>query len=226
MKNLIKKNIKLIFEDNHIIVITKPSGILSQADNTGEEDMLTILKQYIKDSKNKQGNVFLGLIHRLDRPAGGVMVFAKTSKAAARISQQIRDREFEKEYIAVIKNTNISESGRLTHYLYKDIKTNTVKTVKESYPGAKKAELEYTIIKRKNEFAWVSIRLITGRYHQIRVQFSTIGAPLFGDAKYGKEIFKRGSQLALWSNKIIFKHPVTKKKLIFSYPPAEDFFLS
>ena len=215
--------IAVIYEDNHLLVVEKPVNMLSQADDTGDPDILSVLKEYIKKRYNKPGNVFLGLVHRLDRPVGGVMVFARTSKAASRLSEQIRTREFEKTYLAVIHGTPSEKKGCLEHYLDKDNASNTVKVVSSSDSGAKKAVLEYRVSDSRSGLSLVEINLKTGRPHQIRVQFSYIGHPLFGDQKYGAQINKPGQQIALWSSRIVFKHPTSKEALCFESRPPKKY---
>ena len=200
-------------------MVEKPINVLSQEDDTGDIDMLTLLKEDLKVRFNKPGKVFLGLVHRLDRPVGGVMVFAKTSKAASRLSEQIRKKEFEKIYLAVVRGVP-ENSATLRHYLLKDSKTNIVKVVQNLVPEAKEAVLDYQLIKSIEDLSLVKINLHTGRSHQIRVQFATIGHPLFGDQKYGVRENKEGQQIALWSKEIGFEHPTTKEKHRFlSEPP-------
>lgn len=213
------KTPRIIFEDNHLLVVEKPVNILSQGDETGDPDMLTLLKEDIKIRYNKPGEVYLGLVHRLDRPVGGVMVFAKTSKAASRLSDQIRQHTFRKSYIAVVHGKLDNKTGTLKHYLLKDSRTNTVKAVPSTSEGAKEAILDYTVIGEKEDLSLVSIALHTGRSHQIRVQFSTIGHPLYGDQKYGQAVNKPGQQIALWSAKIVLTHPTLKEEMAFECPP-------
>ena len=214
------RKIDILYEDNHVLVVVKPPNMLTQGDQTGDEDLLTALKEDLKVRYNKPGNVYLGLVHRLDRPVGGAMVFAKTSKAASRLSDQIRRREFNKSYMAVVYGIPEPVSGTLTHYLDKDEKTNTVRIVKSSDEG-KKAVLDYSVKNSKEGLSLVSVNLHTGRSHQIRVQFSAIGHLLYGDQKYGASLNKPGMQLALWSAEVGFEHPITKKYMSFnSAPPA------
>ncbi len=201
--------INIIYEDNHLLVVEKPINIIVQEDNTKDKDLLTILKEYIKEKYNKPGNVYLGLVHRLDRPVGGLMVFAKTSKAAGRLSEQIRNKTFIKIYNAVVMG-NINQSGKLENYLLKDEKKNIVKVDK----NGKLAILNYKKLKYKDNMSLVEIHLETGRSHQIRVQMSNYGYPLFGDQKYNKKA-SVGEQIALFAKKIEFIHPVTKENLIF-----------
>lgn len=216
-------NIKIIYEDNHLLVVEKPVNILSQEDETGDPDMLSILKQDIKIRYNKPGNVYLGLVHRLDRPVGGAMLFARTSKAASRLSDQIRKGEFEKYYLAVINGKPDMEEGRLEDYLVKDTVKNIVTVVDEGNKSGKKAIMEYKVIESKNGLSLVKIKLFTGRPHQIRVQFANMGHPLYGDQKYGNEATQQRRQIALWSNKILFSHPTTKEEMEFtSFPPEES----
>ena len=217
---MISNKIKIIYEDNHLLVIEKPINMPTQADVTGDPDLLTLLKDDIKLRYNKQGNVYLGLVHRLDRPVGGVMVFAKTSKGASRLSEQIRVREFNKVYLAIVHGTLESTSGFLEHYLLKDSKSNIVSVVDKSVQGAKDAKLNYEVIANIScQLSLIRISLLTGRSHQIRVQFSVIGHPLYGDQKYGVEINKPGQQIALWSSELVFKHPTKNEEMKFESLP-------
>lgn len=223
-------NIPIIFEDNHLLVVKKPPNILSQEDKTGNPDILTLLKEKIKLRDNKPGNVFLGLVHRLDRPVGGIMVFAKTSKSAARLSEQIRKGEFEKTYLAIVHGRPPKKKDTLVNYLLKDKSTNTVKAVGKGVTGAKKAVMDYSIIGEIEDFSLAKINLYTGRSHQIRVQFSNLGYPLYGDQRYGSKVNKVGQQIALWSHNITCEHPIFKKRISFtSFPknqkPWSDFAL-
>ena len=199
----------IIYEDNHIIVVYKKENIPVCLDESNDEDLLTIIKKYIKEKYNKPGNVYLGLVHRLDRPVSGIMVFAKTSKAASRLSEQIRNKEFKKTYYAVIEGKT-KESDTLIDKLLKDSKTNIVKVDK----NGKEAILNYERISYKNNLSLVKINLKTGRSHQIRVQFSSRNLPLYGDNKYNKNA-KVKEQIALLSKKIEFIHPTTKENLSF-----------
>lgn len=202
---------KVIFEDNHLLVIEKPVNVPMQADSSKDEDLLTMAKAYIKKKYDKPGEVYLGLVHRLDRPVGGVCVFARTSKAAARLSKQIADHEFQKTYLAVVQDHGLSERGHFEDLLYKDPKTNMVKVD----PRGKKASLDYKVLKRKDDLALVEVDLHTGRSHQIRVQFSSRNHPLWSDQRYNKKAIK-GQQIALWSHRICFKHPISKEELTFT----------
>lgn len=199
----------IIFEDNHILVVEKPINIPVQEDSSKDKDLLTLLKEYIKEKYNKPGNVYLGLIHRLDRPVGGIMVFAKTSKAASRLSDQMREKKFEKVYNAIVIG-NINKEGRLEDYLLKDTKNNIVKIDK----NGKKAVLYYKKIKNIDNLSLIEVTLETGRSHQIRVQLSNYGFPLYGDQKYNKDA-KEKEQIALFAKKLSFYHPITNEYLSF-----------
>ena len=201
--------INIIYEDNHVLVVEKPINIPVQEDNTKDMDLLNILKQYIKEKYNKPGNVYLGLVHRLDRPVGGIMVFAKTSKASSRLSEQIRNKTFKKTYNAVVIG-NICQSKTLKDKLLKDSKTNIVKVDN----NGKEAILSFEKIDYKDNMSLIKINLETGRSHQIRVQLSHFGYPLYGDNKYNANA-KSGEQIALFAKRIEFIHPTTKKLLTF-----------
>ena len=203
---------KVIYEDNHLLVVEKPENMPMQEDESKDKDLLNTCKEYIKVKYNKPGNVYLGLVHRLDRPVGGVCVFARTSKAAERLSRMIQDKKaFEKEYLAVVEDNGLKDKDILEDYLLKDPKTNTVKVDKHG----KKAELAYEVIKRKDNLALLHVYLKTGRSHQIRVQFSSRNHALWGDQRYNRNA-KPGEQIALHSYKLSFNHPVTKEKMTFT----------
>lgn len=215
--------IPILFEDNHVLVVTKPVNIPSQEDATGDPDMLTLLKEDLKIRYNKPGNVYLGLVHRLDRPVGGAMVFAKTSKAASRLSENVRNHSFRKRYVAVVHGQPPASSGRLIHYLRKDVRKNTVSVVRKQDEGAKEAILDYYVLGHRDGMSLISIELQTGRPHQIRVQMNAVGCPLVGDQKYGADVNKAGQQIALWSTELGFPHPVTKQELTFRSAPPDMF---
>ena len=210
----VKGMIKILYEDNHLLVVVKPVNIPVQSDISGDDNLLDMLKQYIKEKYQKSGNVYLGLVHRLDRPVGGVMVFAKTSKAASRLSNQVRNHDLKKEYHAVIVG-NINSKGNFIDRLLKNNKNNKVSVNQEG----KEARLSYKKISFKDNLSLVKINLETGRSHQIRVQFSHHGYPLYGDQKYNM-MAKTGEQIALWATKLTFNHPVTKEEISFTcdYP--------
>ena len=212
-------DLKILYEDNHIIVVVKPVNIPSQEDKTGDEDMLSIIKKYIKEKYNKPGDVYLGLVHRLDRPTGGVMVFAKTSKAASRLSEQVREKQMHKKYLCIVDGKMESSSGTMKDYLVKNERTNTSKVASKENKNSKEAILDYEVVKYSEEInlSVVKVDLHTGRHHQIRVQFASRGHSLSGDQKYGTR--GRGKQLALWAYSLSFIHPTTKEKLEFEdYP--------
>ena len=206
-----KNDLEILYEDNHIIVVVKPFNILSQSDDTKDIDMLTLIKSYLKEKYNKPGNVYLGLIHRLDRPTGGIMVFAKTSKAASRLSEQIRLNLFTKKYLAIVNGYFDEKVGVFEDYILKKEDNSSVISNLGKY-----AKLEYEVLKEKSNLSLVNILLHTGRHHQIRVQFASRNHPLYGDQRYGKSSKK---QLALFAYYLSFNHPVTKEKLEFiKYP--------
>lgn len=215
MKNSLKQ-LHILYEDNHLLVVEKPVGLLSQADQTGDPDLLTLLKAYLKVTYNKPGNVFLGLVHRLDRMVGGLMVFAKTSKAASRLSLQIRERQFIKKYLAVVHG-QIASSGTLTHYLYKNQRQNIVQVVSPDHPQGKLAELSFKRIATFQNLSLVDIDLKTGRAHQIRVQFAHSGHPLYGDRRYGKK--QDEGPIALYAYHLSFLHPTKKEMMAFTLEP-------
>lgn len=213
------EKLNVLYEDNHVIVVEKPVNIPSQGDKTGDVDMLSIVKHYLKEKYQKPGEVYLGLIHRLDRPVGGVMVFAKTSKAAARLSEQVRTKQFEKQYLVVVDGKMEQEKGILEDYLLKNERNNISKVVKEGTKNAKLASLDYEVLKYAEDIqlSVVKVNLHTGRHHQIRVQFASRGHSLYADQKYGTR--GRGKQIALWAYKLSFYHPISKQKLTFQVLP-------
>lgn len=210
------QDLKVIYEDNHIIVVEKKPNIPSQADKTEDIDMLSIVKNYIKEKYQKPGNVYLGLVHRLDRPVGGIMIFAKTSKAASRLSNEVREKVFKKKYLAVVDGKLDKKEGVLEDYLYKDERNNISKVVKKEKKNAKYAKLEYKVLKynKIKDLSLLEINLHTGRHHQIRVQLSNMGHSIFGDQKYGTR--GRGKQIALWAYELTIIHPTTKEKMTFT----------
>jgi len=216
------EELQIVYEDNHLIVVIKPQNIPSQADESKDSDMLSMVKDYIKEKYNKEGNVFVGLVHRLDRPTGGLMLFAKTSKCASRISETIRNGDLTKKYLAVTVGKPKFLTNRLVNYLKKDEKENLVTIIPQLEEGAKRAELVYKVLESTDKLSLVEVEIMTGRSHQIRVQMSAIGNPVFGDVKYHGDISK-GWNLALWAYKLEFEHPVSHKLLNFiSYPPEEE----
>ncbi|WP_342591547.1 RluA family pseudouridine synthase [Paenibacillus shirakamiensis] len=213
--------IPILFEDNHLLGISKPVNVPTQEDASGDPDLVNLLKADLKERYQKPGNVYLGLVHRLDRPVGGAMIFAKTSKAASRLSELVRSRQFSKSYLAVVHGKPAS-SASWKDWLLKDEKTNTVKVVRAGTSGAKEALLNFRTLATSDGLSLVQVELLTGRSHQIRVQFSHAGYPLYGDQKYGAKVNQPGQQIALWSIFVGFPHPVTKEPVhIISRPPME-----
>lgn len=208
--------LNILYEDNQIIVVEKKPNVLSQSDITGDLDLLTMVKSYVKEKYNKPGNVYIGLVHRLDRPVGGVMVFARTSKAAKRLNEQIQNHEFNKTYVAVLDGALIKEKDELVNYLYKDSKTGKSKIVDKDFTGGKLSKLNYEVLGYYDDKTIVKINLITGRHHQIRLQFKHLGYPLYGDQLYGN---KNNEQIRLYAYKLEFNHPVSKEKLTFKLLP-------
>lgn len=208
--------IDIVYEDNHLLVVIKPPMMPVQEDASKDIDLLNTLKSFIKERDRKPGNVYLGLVHRLDRPVGGLMVFAKTSKAASRLSKMISEHDFKKTYLACVLDRGIEDKGHLEDYLIKDPKTNTVKVADHG----KLAILDYEVLARKEDLALVKVYLKTGRPHQIRVQFSASGHPLYGDHRYNDRV-KKDEDLALWSYELGFTHPVTKAPLVFKSLPIK-----
>lgn len=216
-------NIKILYEDNHLLIVEKPVNMLVQADKTQDEDLLTVLKKYIKEAYNKPGAVFLSLVHRLDRPVGGAIVYAKTSKAAGRLSDQLRRKVIKREYLGVVRGTVEKMEGRLENYLLKDNRKNEVTIVGKNKEGSKKAVLNYIKLSNKDNMSLLKVKLETGRSHQIRVQLAGLGYPLYGDQKYGANVNKVGEQIALWSHKLIFKHPTKDETIeVTSLPPKKE----
>lgn len=210
---------KVIYEDNQIIVVEKEPNIPSQSDKTGDMDMLTMVKSYIKEKYNKPGEVYIGLVHRLDRPVGGVMVFARTSKAASRLSEQVRNKTLKKTYIATVDGEIEDKQGVLEDYLYKDERHNMSKVVNKDKKNAKLAKLDYEVLNydEKRQLTVVKINLHTGRHHQIRVQFANFGHSLYGDQKYG--VRGKSKQIRLWAYKLELEHPTKKEMLTFESEP-------
>lgn len=210
----------ILFEDNHVIVVLKEQNLASCPDDSKDENLLDILKAYIKEKYQKPGNVYLGLVHRLDRPTGGVMVYAKTSKAAGRLGEQLKTGDFEKKYLTVLCGAPDEERGTLVNYLKKNTVNNVVYVTPQGTDGAKLASLDYEVLERKEDLALVRVRLHTGRSHQIRVQMAAISHPVYGDMRYGGEKAKKG-RLALFAYSLGFTHPVTGERLLFMAEPPK-----
>ena len=208
----------VLYEDNHLLAVEKPYGVPSQADETGDADMLSLCKAYIKEKYQKPGEVYLGLVHRLDRPTGGVMVFARTSKAAARLTAQIKSGKFEKTYLAVLTAAPPEKAGRMAHWLVKDEAAHIARVADESAPDAKLAELEYEMLAQREGLHLVRIRLLTGRFHQIRAQMAAVGSSIYGDMKYGARGIK--APLALFAYRLCLDHPTKGERLCFTARPG------
>ena len=217
-----KKNLDVLFEDNHFIVVNKKSGDIVQGDKTGDTPLSEIVKTYIKEKYNKPGNVFLGVVHRLDRPTTGIVVFARTSKGLERFNKMLRDKTVKKTYWAVVKNKPKKDFDTLIGFLKKNPKNNKSTSYSSEIEGSKKAILHYKIIKSLNNYHLLEIDLETGRHHQIRCQLASIGSPIKGDLKYGFNRSNKDASIHLHARKVEFTHPVTKlPSLIIAPTPKE-----
>jgi 23S rRNA pseudouridine1911/1915/1917 synthase len=217
-----KDNLQVLHEDNHLIVVNKRVGDIVQGDKTGDKPLADVVKEYIKDRYNKPGEVFLGVVHRLDRPTTGIVVFARTSKALTRMNELFSQRETQKTYWAVVKNKPAKATDNLVHYLKRNEKNNTSKAHSKEVPESKKASLDYTILKSLDHYHVLEIRLHTGRHHQIRAQLSAIGSPIKGDLKYGFDRSNPDGGIHLHARKLVFAHPVTKETLVLEAPTPKD----
>jgi 23S rRNA pseudouridine1911/1915/1917 synthase len=217
-----KDNLQVLHEDNHIIVINKRVGDIVQGDKTGDEPLSDVVKAYLKEKYNKPGEVFLGVVHRLDRPTTGIVVFAKTSKALTRLNETFKNRETQKTYWAVVKNQPPKETDTLVHFLKRNPKNNTSKAHSKEVPDSKKASLTYKIIKKLDNYFVLEIDLHTGRHHQIRAQLQAIGCPIKGDLKYGFDRSNPDGGIHLHARKLVLSHPVTKESLSFTAPTPND----
>ncbi len=212
----------ILYEDNHIIIINKKPSEIVQGDKTGDKPLSEKVKGYIKTKYNKPGNVFTGVVHRLDRPASGAVIFAKTSKALARLNEMLRNKEIDKTYWAVVKNKPPKEKEHLTAFLKKNQQENKSYIVDENVNGALKAEMEYEIINRSENYYLLQIKLFTGRHHQIRVQLSSAGCPIKGDVKYGFARTNDDASIHLHAREIEFIHPVKKEKIHIIAPAPDE----
>ena len=217
-----KKDLEVLFEDNHLIIINKKSGDIVQGDKTGDKPLSDVVKEYIKDKYNKPGNVFLGVVHRLDRPTTGVIVFARTSKALERFNKMLRDKTVHKTYWAVVKNKPLKENDTLIGFLRKNPKNNKSTSYSSEIENSKKAILHYKVIKSLNNYHLLEVDLETGRHHQIRCQLSAIGSPIKGDLKYGFDRSNKDASIHLHARKIDFIHPVTNEKITVTAPTPKE----
>ncbi|MCW8981915.1 RNA pseudouridine synthase [Altibacter sp.] len=217
-----KENLQVLYEDNHLIVINKRPGDIVQGDKTGDMPLSEVVKEYIAEKYNKPGAVYLGVVHRLDRPTSGIVVFARTSKALTRLNKLFSERETEKTYWAIVKNIPAKPEGTLTHYLKRNPKQNKSYAHEKKVPDSKKAVLHYKVKKALQNYYLLEIDLETGRHHQIRSQLSGIGTPIKGDLKYGFDRSNKDGSIHLHSRKLSFVHPVQKEEVSFVAPPPDD----
>jgi len=213
-----KNNLEVLFEDNHLLIVNKKSGDIVQGDKTGDKPLSEVVKEYIKEKYNKPGDVFLGVVHRLDRPTSGIIIFARTSKALERLNKMLRDRVISKTYWAIIKNNPKKVKDTLIHFLKKNPKNNKSTVFTKKTEGSKKAILHFTIKKKLDNYSLLEIDLETGRHHQIRAQLSFIGSPIKGDLKYGASRSNKDSSIHLHARTINFTHPVSKKTITIIAP--------
>lgn len=211
-------NLEILYEDNHLIAVNKPFGVLSQSDEQGNRSIFDEVVEYLKIQYKKPGNVYLALLHRIDRPVGGLIIFAKTSKAAARMSELFRERTIQKTYYAITEKVPNELKGRLIHWISKQVNKNIVKAFNKPSKNAQEAILDYEVIKIINHRALIEVKPITGRPHQIRVQLAKIGCPIIGDVKYGKTDFLPDQSILLFSKKLEFIHPVKKTLIVIEAP--------
>lgn len=217
-----KNNLQVLFEDNHLIVINKRPGDLVQGDKTGDAPLSEVVKEYIKEKYNKPGNVYLGVVHRLDRPTSGIVLFAKTSKALPRLNKLFKDKEAKKTYWAVVKNAPPQQKGTLVHYMKRNPKQNKSYAHIKEVPESKKAILDYRILKQLDNYYALEIDLHTGRHHQIRSQLSAIGCPIKGDLKYGFDRSNKDASIHLHARKLSFVHPVKLEQITIVAPLPKD----
>ena len=213
-----KDNLEILFEDNHLLIVNKKSGDIVQGDKTGDKPLSDVVKEYIKEKYNKPGEVFLGVVHRLDRPTSGIIIFARTSKALERLNKMLRERTISKTYWAVVKNTPLKEKDSLIHFLKKNPKNNKSTVFTKETDASKKAILHYSVIKKLDNYSLLEIDLETGRHHQIRAQLAYIGSPIKGDLKYGASRSNKDGSIHLHARKISFTHPVSKENILFLAP--------
>lgn len=212
----------VLYEDNHIIIVNKASGEIVQGDKTGDTPLVETVRAYIKEKYNKPGNVFCGLTHRLDRPVSGVVIFAKTSKALERINNMLKNHEIKKTYWAIVKNTPKQEAGTLVNYLVRNEKQNKSYAYNTEKPNSKRAELNYKVIGKSDNYTLLEVNLITGRHHQIRCQLAAMGSPIKGDLKYGFSRSNPDGSISLHARSVEFTHPVSKERIHVEAPTPVD----
>ena len=217
-----KNNLQILFEDNHIIIVNKRAGDITQGDKTGDKPLSDVVKEYIKVKYNKPGNIYLGVVHRLDRPTSGVIIFAKTSKSLERLNKMLREKEIQKTYLAVVKLPPKEIRKTLIDFLKKNPKNNKSSVYKKEIDGSKRAVLHYQVIKKLDNYTLLEIGLETGRHHQIRAQLSAIGSPIKGDLKYGFERSNKDGSIHLHARKIQFIHPVRKEMICITAPTPNE----
>ncbi|WP_158841181.1 RluA family pseudouridine synthase [Polaribacter sp. L3A8] len=217
-----KENLQILFEDNHIIIVNKRAGDITQGDKTGDKPLSDVVKEYIKDKYNKPGNVYLGVVHRLDRPTSGIIIFAKTSKSLERLNKMLRDKTINKTYWAVVKNHPKKEKDTLINFLRKNPKNNKSTAYPKEIEGSKKAILHYTVVKKLDNYSLIEVDLETGRHHQIRSQLANIGSPIKGDLKYGFDRSNKDGSIHLHARRIKFIHPVTKEEVNITAPTPKE----
>lgn len=215
-------NMKVLYEDNHLIIVNKAPSEIVQGDKTGDKPLSEMIKDYLRDKYNKPGNVFCGVVHRLDRPTSGVIVFAKTSKALTRLNKMFKDDDVEKVYWAIVQNRPRKEKETLTHYLIKNQRTNKSSAYDIEKPNTKKGILHYSLIAQSDNYFLLEVNLETGRHHQIRVQLSKIGSPIKGDLKYGAKRSNPDGSISLHARSISFIHPVSQEKIDIVAPVPDD----
>ena len=220
--NSTKENLQVLFEDNHIIIVNKRAGDITQGDKTGDKPLSDVVKEYVKDKYNKPGLVFIGTVHRLDRPTSGIVIFARTSKALERLNKMLREKTIKKTYWALVKNAPKATTDTLTNFLKKDTKKNKSFVYKKEIEGSKKAILHYNIIKKLENYFLIEIDLETGRHHQIRTQLAHIGSAIKGDLKYGFPRSNKDGSISLHARKIKFIHPVSKEEIAITAPTPKD----
>tara|TARA_R100001369_G_scaffold87479_2_gene123062 strand:- start:12016 stop:12723 length:708 start_codon:yes stop_codon:yes gene_type:complete len=217
-----KNNLQILFEDNHLIIINKRPGDIVQGDKTGDTPLSEVVKEYIKDKYDKPGNVYLGVVHRLDRPTSGIVLFAKTSKALPRLNKLFKDKEAKKTYWAVVKNIPPQSEGTLVHYMKRNPKQNKSYAHIKEVPESKKAILDYRVLKKLDNYYLLEVDLHTGRHHQIRSQLSAIGCPIKGDLKYGFDRSNKDASIHLHARRLSFIHPVKNEELTIIAPVPSD----